>query len=145
MTDFDIAGFCSQTSVYRPGMDVTKAELVRRTNWRRQEKTKSVREWKAKVYEIHNVVFSFRSRRVADGESDMAGSEQVLSLELDEDNDGFLVCENPNFGLSSDRRRHSSLISFIREDREWVTLSRKSVDVPPSASAAPRRAAVSAT
>ncbi|KAE7995412.1 hypothetical protein FH972_000213 [Carpinus fangiana] len=142
MTDSDIAGFCSQTSVYRPGMDVTKAELVGRTNWRRQEKTESVGEWKAKVYEIHNVVFSFRSRKVAGGESDVAGSEQVLPLELDEDDDGFLVCENPNFGLSSDRRRHSS---FVREEREWVTLPRKSVDVPPSASAAPRRAAVSAT
>jgi hypothetical protein len=140
MTDFDIAGFCSQTSVYRPGMDVTKAELVGRTNWRRQEKTKSIREWKAKVYEIHNVVFSFRSRKVAGGESDVAGSEQVLPLELDEDDDGFLVCENPNFGLSSNRQRHSS---FVREEREWVTLPRKSVDVPPSASAAPRRTTVS--
>ena len=29
----------------------------------------------------------------------MAGSEQVLPLELDEDNDGFLVVENPSFGF----------------------------------------------
>ncbi|XP_062160575.1 uncharacterized protein LOC133867827 [Alnus glutinosa] len=142
MSESDIAGFCSQTSVYRPGMDVTKAELVGRTNWRRQEKTESVGEWKAKVYEIHNVVFSFRSRKVAGGDADVAGSEQVLPLELDEDDDGFLVAENPNFGVSSDRRRHSS---FVREEREWVTLPRKSVDVPPSAAVAPRRAAVSAT
>jgi hypothetical protein len=56
----------------------------------------------------------------------VVGSEQVLPLELDEDDDGFLVCENLNFGLSSDRRRHSS---FVREEREWVTLLRKSVDV----------------
>uniref|UniRef100_A0A2P2II63 Ankyrin repeat domain-containing protein n=1 Tax=Rhizophora mucronata TaxID=61149 RepID=A0A2P2II63_RHIMU len=34
MMESDIAGFCSQTSVYRPGMDVTKAELVGRTNSR---------------------------------------------------------------------------------------------------------------
>ncbi|GLT81344.1 hypothetical protein SLA2020_527330 [Shorea laevis] len=142
MSESDIAGFCSQTSVYRPGMDVTKAELVGRTNWRRQEKTESVGEWKAKVYEIHNVVFSFRSRKVAGGDADVAGSEQVLPLELDEDDDGFLVAENPDFGFSTDRRRHSS---FVREEREWVTLPRKSVDVPPSAAAAPRRAAVSAT
>jgi hypothetical protein len=54
----------------------------------------------------------------------VAESEQVLPLELDEDDDGFLVYENLNFGLSSDRRRHS-----IREEREWVTLLRKSVDV----------------
>lgn len=137
MSESDIAGFCAQTSVYRPGMDVTKAELVGRTNWRRQEKTENVGEWKAKVYEVHNVVFSFRSRKVAGVDSDVAGSEQVLPLELDEDDDGFLVAENPNFGISADRRRHSS---FVREEREWVTLPRKSLDVPSSAVAPPRRA-----
>ncbi|KAG6695291.1 hypothetical protein I3842_09G090300 [Carya illinoinensis] len=138
MSESDIAGFCSQTSVYRPGMDVTKAELVGRTNWRRQEKTENVGEWKAKVYEIHNVVFSFRSRKVAGGDSDVAGSEQVLPLELDEDDDGFLVAENPNFGFAPDQRRHSS---FVREEREWVMMPRKSVDVPPSAPLVSRRAA----
>ena len=57
----------------------------------------------------------------------MAGSEQVLPLELDEDNDGFLVAENPSFGFpSADQRRHGS---FVREEREWVTVPRKSVDV----------------
>ncbi|KAJ1428734.1 Ankyrin repeat domain-containing protein 13 [Sesbania bispinosa] len=77
MSDSDAVGFCSQTSVYRPGMDVTKAELVGRTNWRRQEKMENVGEWKARVYEVHNVVFSFRSRKVSTGgESDVAGSEQ---------------------------------------------------------------------
>ncbi|XP_023927631.2 uncharacterized protein LOC112039021 [Quercus suber] len=136
MSESDISGFCAQTSVYRPGMDVTKAELVGRTNWRRQEKTESVGEWKARVYEIHNVVFSFRSRKVAGGDSDVAGSEQVLPLELDEDDDGFLVAENPSFGFpSADQRRHSS---FVREEREWVTVPRKSVDVA-SVTAPPRR------
>ncbi|XP_017979438.1 PREDICTED: ankyrin repeat domain-containing protein 13C [Theobroma cacao] len=138
MSESDIAGFCSQTSVYRPGMDVTRAELVGRTNWRRQEKTESVGEWKAKVYEVHNVIFSFRSRKVASSENDVAGSEQVLPLELDEDDDGFLVCENPNFAMP-DRRRHSS---FVREEREWISVGRKSVDVFPSSAAAavpPRR------
>nr|KYP62773.1 Ankyrin repeat domain-containing protein 13C [Cajanus cajan] len=76
MSDSDAAGFCSQSSVYRPGMDVTKAELVGRTNWRRQEKMENVGEWKARVYEVHNVVFSFRSRKIPAGESDVAGSEQ---------------------------------------------------------------------
>ncbi|XP_059624227.1 uncharacterized protein LOC132267166 [Cornus florida] len=129
MSDGDIAGFCSQTSVYRPGMDVTKAELVGRTNWRRQEKTESVGEWKAKVYEVHNVIFSFRSRKIAGGDIDIAGSEQVLPLELEEDaEEGFLVAENPQFAFSDSRRRHSS---FVREDRELFSMSsRKSVDVP---------------
>ncbi|MBA0748162.1 hypothetical protein Gogos_005010 [Gossypium gossypioides] len=143
MSESDIAGFCSQTSVYRPGMDVTRAELVGRTNWRRQEKTESVGEWKARVYEVHNVIFSFRSRKVAGSENDVAGSEQVLPLELDEDDDGFLVCENPNFAMP-DRRRHSS---FVREDREWISVGRKSVDVFPSSAAAmpPRRSTSFAT
>ncbi|KAM7491588.1 hypothetical protein LguiA_034509 [Lonicera macranthoides] len=38
LTEFDFTGFCAQTSVYRPGMDVTKVELIGRTNWSRQEK-----------------------------------------------------------------------------------------------------------
>ncbi|KAL5773301.1 hypothetical protein ACOSP7_012896 [Xanthoceras sorbifolium] len=138
MSESDIAGFCAQTSVYRPGMDVTKAELVGRTNWRRQEKTESVGEWKARVYELHNVLFSFRSRKVANGENDVAGSEQVLPLELDEDDDGFLVAENPSFfnvsNSSNDRRRHSS---FVREERDWVTVGRKSVDIIPSSAMPP--------
>ncbi|KAL6200958.1 hypothetical protein ACLB2K_024673 [Fragaria x ananassa] len=128
MTESDIAGFCSQTSVYRPGMDVTRAELVGRTNWRRQEKTESVGEWKARVFEMHNVVFSFRSRKVANSDNAdvAAGCEQVLPLELDEDDDGFLVAENPSLFGVPDGRRHSS---FVREDREFVSLGRKSVDV----------------
>ncbi|CAN1199570.1 Ankyrin repeat domain-containing protein 13C [Linum perenne] len=129
LSESDVAGFCSQTSVYRPGMDVTKAQLVGRTNWRRQEKCESVGEWKARVYDVHNVVFSFRSRKLVNSES-----EQVLPLELDEDDDGFLVAENPNpsFSLDNDqRRRHSS---FTPEDREVVMVGRKSVDIIPSSS-----------
>ncbi|KAK8646280.1 hypothetical protein V6N13_120072 [Hibiscus sabdariffa] len=85
-------------------------------------------------------ITGFRSRKVASSGNDNAGSEQVLPLELDEDEDGFLVCENPNFAMP-DRRRHSS---FVREDREWISVGRKSVDVvfPSSAAAAaapPRR------
>ncbi|XP_061345558.1 uncharacterized protein LOC133291321 [Gastrolobium bilobum] len=137
MSESDVAGFCSQTSVYRPGMDVTKAELVSRTNWRRQEKTENVGEWKAKVYEMQNVVFSFRSRKVAGAENDVAGSEQVLPLELDEDEDGFLVAENPSFGFPmGEKRRHSS---FVREEREWVPMGRKSVDLKTSVAAPPPR------
>ncbi|KAL1829832.1 hypothetical protein ACET3Z_008244 [Daucus carota] len=132
LSDADVAAFCAQTSVYRPGMDVTKAELIGRTNWRRQEKTESVGDWKARVYEIHNVVFSFRSRKIAAGDSDSPGSEQILPLELEEDSDdGFLVAENPRYSVSNNvnnRRRHSS---FVREDRDFVSVSRKSVDIIP--------------
>ncbi|XP_073299058.1 uncharacterized protein [Primulina huaijiensis] len=132
LSDSDISNFCNQTSVYRPGMDVTKAELIARTNWRRQEKSENVGEWKTRVYEMHNVIFTFRSRKVYPGESreDAFGPTCVLPLEIDEESDdGFIVAENPRFSVSNDRqRRHSS---FVREEREFVTVSRKSVDIIP--------------
>lgn len=130
MSDDDVAAFCSQTSVYRPGMDVTKAELIPRTNWRRQDKIESVGEWKAKVYDVQNVVFSFRSRKVS------SRDEQVLPLELDEE-EGFLVAENFEFAYE-EKRRHSS---FVKEEREWVSVGRKSVDInfAPSSKVAERR------
>lgn len=132
LSDADISNFCNQTSVYRPGMDVTKAELIGRTNWRRQEKMESVGEWKARVYEMHNVMFTFRSRKVnaAENRDDPFSPTCVLPLEIDDESDeGFIVAENPRFSVSGDRqRRHSS---FVREDREFVTVSRKSVDIIP--------------
>ncbi|XP_057764897.1 uncharacterized protein LOC130985795 [Salvia miltiorrhiza] len=129
LSDADVSNFCNQTSVYRPGMDVTKAELIGRTNWRRQEKTETVGEWKARVYEMHNVMFTFRSRKVnaAEHRDDPFSPTCVLPLEMDEESDeGFIVAENPRF--SDRQRRHSS---FVREDREFVTVSRKSVDIIP--------------
>ncbi|OWM86332.1 ankyrin repeat domain-containing protein 13C-like [Punica granatum] len=135
MSDSEAARYSLETSFHRPGMDVTRAELVGRTNWRRHDKTEHVGEWKARVYDIHNVVFSMKSREVVSPESDVAGSEQVLPLELDEDEDGFLVAENPSFGLPPpDARRHSS---FVREESRHsnahMSAGRKSVDIPFSA------------
>lgn len=131
MSESEAAGYCLETSFHRPGMDVTRAELVGRTNWRRHDKTEHVGEWKARVYDVHNVVFSMKSREVVSPESDVAGSEQVLPLELDEDDDGFLVAENPNFGIPApSARRHSS---FVREESRLstahVSAGRKSVDI----------------
>ncbi|KAL6544728.1 hypothetical protein OROMI_023590 [Orobanche minor] len=133
LSDTDIAAFCNQTSVYRPGIDVTKAELVSRTNWRRQEKTENVGEWKARVYEMHNVIFTFRSRKVnsAENKDDPYSANCILPLEIDEESDeSFIVAENPRFSFSSDKqRRHSS---FVKEETEFVTVSRKSVDIFPA-------------
>ncbi|KAL3614298.1 hypothetical protein CASFOL_042372 [Castilleja foliolosa] len=52
LSDTDVSNFCNQTTIYRPGMDVIKAELISRTNWRRQEKIENVGEWKARVYDF---------------------------------------------------------------------------------------------
>ncbi|XP_075083796.1 uncharacterized protein LOC107816540 isoform X2 [Nicotiana tabacum] len=54
----------SQTSIFRPGIDVTQAVLLPQTTWRRQEKMEMVGPWNAKVYDMQNVVVSVKSRRV---------------------------------------------------------------------------------
>ncbi|CAN6462074.1 unnamed protein product [Victoria cruziana] len=54
----------AQTNMYRPGIDVTKAELVPHLNWRRQDRTEAIGAWKAKVYEMHHVTLSVKSRKV---------------------------------------------------------------------------------
>ncbi|KAJ4969220.1 hypothetical protein NE237_015921 [Protea cynaroides] len=54
----------SQTNIFRPGIDVTQAVLLPQLTWRRQEKTEMVGPWKGKVYDMHNVMVSVKSRRV---------------------------------------------------------------------------------
>ncbi|XP_058095033.1 uncharacterized protein LOC131240664 isoform X2 [Magnolia sinica] len=54
----------SQTNIFRPGIDVTQAVLLPQLTWRRQERTDMVGPWKAKVYDMHHVVVSVKSRRV---------------------------------------------------------------------------------
>ncbi|WCJ24225.1 Ankyrin repeat family protein [Euphorbia peplus] len=54
----------SKTNIFRPGIDVTQAMLLPQLTWRRQEKTELVGAWKAKVYDMQNVVVSIKSRRV---------------------------------------------------------------------------------
>ncbi|KAK4266306.1 hypothetical protein QN277_027249 [Acacia crassicarpa] len=54
----------SQTNIFRPGIDVTQAVLLPQLTWRRQEKTETVGPWKAKVYDMHNVTVSIKSRKV---------------------------------------------------------------------------------
>lgn len=60
----------SQTNIFRPGIDVTQAVLLPQLTWRRQEKTEMVGPWKAKVYDMHNVVVSIKSRRFPGAMSD---------------------------------------------------------------------------
>ncbi|KAI3816893.1 hypothetical protein L1987_10678 [Smallanthus sonchifolius] len=54
----------SQTNMYRPGIDVTQAELVPHLNWRRMERTEVVGLWKSKVFDMLNVMVSVKSRQV---------------------------------------------------------------------------------
>ncbi|XP_043704754.1 uncharacterized protein LOC122654633 [Telopea speciosissima] len=70
----------SQTNMYRPGIDVTQAELVPHLNWRRQERTEMVGNWKAKVYDMLHVMVSVKSRRVPGAMTD----EELFAAEEDE-------------------------------------------------------------
>lgn len=70
----------SQTNMYRPGIDVTQAELVSHLNWRRQERTEMVGNWKAKVYDMLHVMVSVKSRRVPGAMTD----EELFAVDDDE-------------------------------------------------------------
>ncbi|RYQ90961.1 hypothetical protein Ahy_B09g096873 isoform F [Arachis hypogaea] len=88
-TDAEVAhevSLMSQTNMYRPGIDVTQAELVPHLNWRRQEKTEMVGNWKAKVYDMLHVMVSVKSRRVPGAMTD----EELLAVE-----DGESMKEDP--------------------------------------------------
>ncbi|RWV95718.1 hypothetical protein GW17_00041631 [Ensete ventricosum] len=71
----------SRTNIFRPGIDVTQAVLLPQLTWRRQERSEMVGPWKAKVYEMHNVVVSVKSRRVPGAMTD----EELLSACNDND------------------------------------------------------------
>ncbi|CAH2044597.1 unnamed protein product [Thlaspi arvense] len=80
----------SQTNMYRPGIDVTQADLVPQLNWRRQERTETVGSWKAKVYDMMHVMVSVKSRRVPGAMTD----EELFAVDEEKmangaGNDGF--------------------------------------------------------
>ncbi|RZR91337.1 hypothetical protein BHM03_00019435, partial [Ensete ventricosum] len=129
----DETDIVSDASAYRPGLDITAAQLVGRTNWRRREKIEMVGEWKARVYEVHNVVFSFKTMRAAaeeEDEDDDDGEKLVVPLDLHEDDEeGFLVADIPEMPP-----RHSCYEprGRMREVEELGGMARRrSVDVRP--------------
>ncbi|XP_078439997.1 ankyrin repeat family protein [Wolffia australiana] len=66
-----------QTNILRPGIDVTRAVLLPQHTWRKQERSEMVGEWKARVYDMHHVVVSVKSRQVpgAVQDDDIEGEE----------------------------------------------------------------------
>ncbi|CAH8387048.1 unnamed protein product [Eruca vesicaria subsp. sativa] len=103
----------SQTNMYRPGIDVTQAELVPQCNWRRQERTESVGSWKAKVYDMMHVMVSVKSRSVPGAVSD----EELFAVDGDRvvngaENDGFEDV------LTSEERKQLDSALKMGEDEE---------------------------
>ncbi|GMI71791.1 hypothetical protein like AT1G04780 [Hibiscus trionum] len=54
----------SRTNIMRPGINVSQAVLLPQMTWRRHVRTETVGAWKAQVYDMNNVVFFVKSRRV---------------------------------------------------------------------------------
>ncbi|KAA0038424.1 ankyrin repeat domain-containing protein 13B-like isoform X1 [Cucumis melo var. makuwa] len=82
-TDAEVAhevDLMSRTNMYRPGIDVTQAELLPHLNWRRQERTEVVGSWKAKIYDMLHVMVSVKSRRVPGAMTD----EELFSADDDD-------------------------------------------------------------
>ncbi|CAL5406922.1 unnamed protein product [Camellia sinensis] len=107
----------SQTNMYRPGIDVTQAELVSHLNWRRQERTEMVGNWKAKVYDMLHVMVSVKSRRVPGAMTD----EELFSADDDEklghegDYDDVLTAEER---MQLDSALHMGNSDVLCEDDE---------------------------
>ncbi|KAL1197208.1 hypothetical protein V5N11_012747 [Cardamine amara subsp. amara] len=81
----EVAAMC-KSNIFRPGIDVTQAVLSPQTNWRRQEKSEMVGPWKAKVYEMNNVVVSIKSRKVPGISNDTEnGDDDLCDVLTDEE------------------------------------------------------------
>ncbi|KEH24593.1 putative ankyrin repeat domain-containing protein [Medicago truncatula] len=147
----------SQTNMYRPGIDVTQAELIPHLSWRRQEKTEMVGNWKAKVYDMLNVMVSVKSRRVPgamtdeelfaveDGESMINGEnneeyDDVLTAEERMQLDSALrmgnsdaACEDEEHGVdgqengSSASNENSEANGVVKEKKSWFGWNKKSL------------------
>ncbi|KAL5138900.1 Ankyrin repeat domain-containing protein 13B [Glycine soja] len=142
----------SQTNMYRPGIDVTQAELVPHLNWRRQEKTEIVGNWKARVYDMLHVMVSVKSRRVPgamtdeelfavdDGESMVNGDnnddqyDDVLTAEERMQLDSALrmgnsdaICQDEEPGGGFDGHENGSNGGGVKEKKVWFGWNKKNM------------------
>ncbi|KAK7344648.1 hypothetical protein VNO77_14526 [Canavalia gladiata] len=73
----------STTKVERVGIDVSQALLVPQLTWRKKERKEMVGPWKAKVYDMKNVVLCLKSKRVPRAPPDV----KVAPKETGKDNE----------------------------------------------------------
>ncbi|XP_022966449.1 uncharacterized protein LOC111466097 [Cucurbita maxima] len=154
-TDAEVAhevDLMSRTNMYRPGIDVTQAELVPHVNWRRQERIEVVGNWKAKIYDMLHVTVSVKSRRVpgamtdeelfaAEDEDRLARDEydDVLTVEERKQLDSALLMGNSDTHLEYeeqgviDSQENGSVGScdnfesngIVKEKKSWFGWSKK--------------------
>ncbi|CAA7041136.1 unnamed protein product [Microthlaspi erraticum] len=125
-TDAEVANevaLMSQTNMYRPGIDVTQAELVSHLNWRRQERTEMVGNWKAKVYDMLHVMVSVKSRRVPGAMTD----EELFAVDEERaaaatangaENDGLEDVLTPEERVQFDSAIRNGNADAIEDDEE---------------------------
>ncbi|CAN8311253.1 unnamed protein product [Cochlearia groenlandica] len=113
----------SKTSIFRPGIDVTQAVLFPQLTWRRQEKTEMVGQWKARVYDMQNVVVSIKSRRVPG-----AMTDEELFSNTNQDNE----TESEDLGdiLTEDEKRQLELALKLDSPEESSNGESSSVPQP---------------
>lgn len=99
-----------KTNIFRPGLDVTQAILLPQMTWRRQEKTEMVGSWKAKVYDMHHVVVSVKSRRVPGA---MTDDEFFSSCNNENDTES----ENYDDILTEDEKKQLELALNMDSDK----------------------------
>ncbi|XP_018434794.1 uncharacterized protein LOC108807055 [Raphanus sativus] len=106
----EVASMC-KSSIFRPGIDVTDAVLNPQLNWRRQEKSEMVGPWKAKVYEMNNVVVSIKSRKVPGSSVDKDDDDHHCDVLTDEEKKQLEAAlkldlpEFPNVDLSPSHKK----------------------------------------
>ncbi|XWS58422.1 hypothetical protein CRYUN_Cryun08bG0032400 [Craigia yunnanensis] len=112
----------SQTNMYRPGIDVTQAELVPHLSWRRQERSEMVGNWKAKVYDMLHVTVSVKSRSVPGAMTD----EELFSV--DDEERMANVGENDEYDdvLTAEERMQLDSALYMRNSDGFCDDSHKS-------------------
>ncbi|KAK8507576.1 hypothetical protein V6N12_072830 [Hibiscus sabdariffa] len=124
----------SQTNMYRPGIDVTQAELVPNLNWRRQERSEMVGNWKAKVHDMLHVTVSVKSRRVPGAMTDeelfsVDGEERMANGGENDEYDDVLTAEE-RLQLDSALRMGIQMAFVMMMSMESLTAKKMVQEVP---------------
>ncbi|PPS19240.1 hypothetical protein GOBAR_AA01303 [Gossypium barbadense] len=115
----------SQTNMYRPGIDVTQAELVPHLNWRRQERSEMVGNWKAKVYDMLHVTVSVKSRSVPAEERMQLDSALCSGNSdglCDDDEHGVIECKENGSGASYENCESNGV---AKDKKGWFGWNKK--------------------
>ena len=113
----------SRSESVRIGIDVSQALLVPQLTWRRKERKEMVGPWKAKVYDMQNVVLSVKSRRIpgapppeakpAPKQANMKDNEKIEDILTDEERKQLEAAMN-----SSDDNGHTHKSKHAKKEKK---------------------------